>query len=539
MFAITFADKEGKKFVFQCREDHEQMLLAEVNSNSTYQFAAPIAGGGHVLAFSKDRCVRDTTAFLIANQVFHRSDVSLDEGNPDYEPELPHLYASIKTHKQAHPGRFIAASRAVTTTGLSRWVSRAFRALLPSMENLWWEEMLRAGVATDPEEGSQSWMVWDGIQVVEKVHRLNKRPGVDTGTGGMAVYDFKTMYPTIPLQDLKARLGSLIREVFQKRNDVVRDSQNRQCQWRLQLTKSQSQWVAEGDRKRNSRWVQTFDADRLCRFLDELVDSTFITLGKVVLWQRIGIPMGTNCAPFLANLYCFSYELAFLRSLVRSQNAQQSGSREHTLIRRMHDASRYIDDLLTMNFPEFENIMYRMQGEVEPQGTVVHPLTGIYPNTFSNGGTAQQGLVLERVQPEYASAEKIVGEVDYLDVTIKRDAHGWHCDLYDKRNAMPSQAGGSRVPDIRTALSEACKYGIVHSQMHRFSRRLRRLPLFCTATGRLLAHMIIHGYDRRKLWLRVKRFSARGIPRNPARRRRMFNRIRQCQEDTLAQHRHK
>ena len=104
------------------------------------------------------------------------------------------------------------------------------------MENLWWEEMLRAGIATDPEEGSQSWMVWDGIQVVEKVHRLNKRPKEDTGRGGMAVYDFKTMYPTIPLQDLKGRVGSLIREVFQKRNDIVRDGQNHQCQWWLQLT---------------------------------------------------------------------------------------------------------------------------------------------------------------------------------------------------------------------------------------------------------------------------------------------------------------
>ena len=99
--------------------------------------------------------------------------------------------------------------------------------------------------------------------------------------------------------------------------------------------------------------------------------------------------------------------------------------------------------------------------------------------------------------------------------------------------------GGSRVPNIHTALSEACKYGIVHSQMHRFSRRLRRLPLFCKATGKLLAHMIIHGYDRCKLWLRVKRFSTRGIPRDPARRRRMFNRIRQHLEDTLAQHHHK
>ena len=26
--------------------------------------------------------------------------------------------------------------------------------------------------------------------------------------------------------------------------------------------------------------------------------------------------MGTNCAPFSANLYCYAYELALLRSLV-------------------------------------------------------------------------------------------------------------------------------------------------------------------------------------------------------------------------------
>ena len=78
MFAITFADKEGKKFVFQCREDYEQMLLKEANSNETYQFADLTAGGGHELAFSKDRCVRDTTDFLIANGIFHRSDVTLD-----------------------------------------------------------------------------------------------------------------------------------------------------------------------------------------------------------------------------------------------------------------------------------------------------------------------------------------------------------------------------------------------------------------------------------------------------------------------------
>ena len=56
--------------------------------------------------------------------------------------------------------------------------------------------------------------------------------------GGMAVYDFKTTYPAIPLQDLKTRLSGLIPELFQKRNGKVRHSQNRQCQWWLQLAKS-------------------------------------------------------------------------------------------------------------------------------------------------------------------------------------------------------------------------------------------------------------------------------------------------------------
>ena len=62
-----------------------------------------------------------------------------------------------------------------------------------------------------------------------------------------------------------------------------------------------------------------------------------------------------------------------------------------------------------------------------------------------------------------------------------------------------------------------------------------RAHLFCKATGKLLAHMIDHGYDRCKLWLRVKQFSASGIPRCPTKRRRMFNRIRQHQDEALAQ----
>ena len=137
-------------------------------------------------------------------------------------------------------------------------------------------------------------------------------------------------------------------------------------------------------------------------------------------------------------------------------------------------------------------------------------------------------------------------QVDYLDVTIKQDKHGWHCDLYDKKDAMPGQAGRQRAPSIGTELSIQCKYGVIHSQMHRFSRRLRRSPLFCKATGQLLANLIQHGYDRCKLWMRVKRFSATYLPRPDApegagnshydgKRRRLLNQIRHWQEHFLSQ----
>ena len=46
------------------------------------------------------------------------------------------------------------------------------------------------------------------------------------------------------------------------------------------------------------------DTDDGCRIasllmLSKLVASTFIKVGKVVLWQKIGILMGINCAPLL------------------------------------------------------------------------------------------------------------------------------------------------------------------------------------------------------------------------------------------------
>ena len=38
--------------------------------------------------------------------------------------------------------------------------------------------------------------------------------------------------------------------------------------------------------------------------LEFLVDNIFVVFGGKVFQQMVGIPMGTNCAPLLADFFC-------------------------------------------------------------------------------------------------------------------------------------------------------------------------------------------------------------------------------------------
>jgi hypothetical protein len=43
-----------------------------------------------------------------------------------------------------------------------------------------------------------------------------------------------------------------------------------------------------------------------------LVDSIYVVFGDKAFQQSIGISMGTNCAPLLADLFLYSYEAKFI-----------------------------------------------------------------------------------------------------------------------------------------------------------------------------------------------------------------------------------
>ena len=50
--------------------------------------------------------------------------------------------------------------------------------------------------------------------------------------------------------------------------------------------------------------------------LEFLVDNVFVVFAGKVFQQTVGIPIGTNCVPLLANIFQYSCEAEFIQSLL-------------------------------------------------------------------------------------------------------------------------------------------------------------------------------------------------------------------------------
>ena len=78
------------------------------------------------------------------------------------------------------------------------------------------------------------------------------------------------------------------------------------------------------------------------------------------LLSLVGIPIGTNCAPLLADLFLYSYETDFIQGLLKKN--------EKKLARSFNFTFCYIDDVLSLNnsrFGDFVNRIYPIELEIK------------------------------------------------------------------------------------------------------------------------------------------------------------------------------
>ena len=92
-----------------------------------------------------------------------------------------------------------------------------------------------------------------------------------------------------------------------------------------------------------------------------LLDNIYIRFGTKLNRQIVGIPMGTNCAPLVADLFLFCYERDFMTSLSDVKQAE--------IIEAFKSTSRYLDN------PYFEGMVNR----IYPPGLPLNKATPLIP----------------------------------------------------------------------------------------------------------------------------------------------------------------
>ena len=83
-----------------------------------------------------------------------------------------------------------------------------------------------------------------------------------------------------------------------------------------------------------------------CEAFTFLMENIYVQFEDRVYQLVVGIPMGTNCTPLIADLFLYCYERDSMYNLHKSKTLD--------LVDKFNDTSRYLDDILIIDNPEFE-----------------------------------------------------------------------------------------------------------------------------------------------------------------------------------------
>ena len=86
----------------------------------------------------------------------------------------------------------------------------------------------------------------------------------------------------------------------------------------------------------------------LCEAFTFLMENIYVQFEGMVYQQIVEIPMGTNCAPHIADLFLFCYERDFMSNLHISKQY------DLRLIDMFNETSRYLVNIFTIDKPELQ-----------------------------------------------------------------------------------------------------------------------------------------------------------------------------------------
>ena len=92
----------------------------------------------------------------------------------------------------------------------------------------------------------------------------------------------------------------------------------------LVLGKDRSHLFLKCQKKTHYDSIKKLSENDIINMLVFMIDNIHVMFGGLVLQQTVGIPMGSNCAPPLADLLFYSYEADFIQGLLKKKPKEAS-----------------------------------------------------------------------------------------------------------------------------------------------------------------------------------------------------------------------
>ena len=86
--------------------------------------------------------------------------------------------------------------------------------------------------------------------------------------------------------------------------------------------------------KEHSDSKNKYSEDDIIKMLEFLVDNIFVVFAGKVFQQTVGIPMGTNCAPLLVDIFLYSYEADFIVFALNGKETFSISVQSHIQVHR-------------------------------------------------------------------------------------------------------------------------------------------------------------------------------------------------------------
>ena len=277
-----------------------------------------------------------------------------------------------------------------------------------------------------------NWSVKNSGEVLSKLHSIKEAALLST-------YDFSTLYTTLPHDLIKNKLITLIEKTFAREKSTFIACNTKKAFFTDSIYDKYTMWTCQD----------------LCFALEFLLDNIYVRHGNKIFKQTVGIPMGTNCAPLVADLFLYTYERDFMISLNKKNDIQ--------MIQAFNNTSRYLDDILNIDNPYF-------------------------PEQYENIYPSQLRLNKANVSDTKAA---------FLDLDIYIDQGAIITKIYDKRDDFNFDI--VNFPHLDSDVPKAPSYGIYMSQLVRYARACTNLNDFNERNLILTKKLLQQGYLFHKL----------------------------------------